>query len=162
MRRTLGGACKEVIPLNHARKFTRSFIFRTGLAAGVLGAALAAPGFALALPQDAATSCKAPDNTAHNQKHNTTADQQGNSQADLDITANIRKSLMGDKSLSSYAHNVKIITNNGMVTLRGPVRSQAEMQTVLAKATEVAGSADKVTNRITVKADKDSGNGTGN
>lgn len=103
-------------------------------------------------PTDSAKmSCKMPDNTAHNKKHNTTADQQGNSSADVTMTASIRKSILADKDLSTYAHNVKIITNNGMVTLRGPVHTQEEMDAVVAKATEVAGGSDKVMNRISVK-----------
>jgi len=57
---------------------------------------------------------------------------------------------MYDKSLSTYAHNVKIITQNGQVTLKGPVRSEGEKQAIETKATEVAG-ANKVTNDLNVK-----------
>ena len=57
---------------------------------------------------------------------------------------------MNDKSLSTYAHNVKIITQEGQVTLKGPVRSESEKQTIETKATEVAG-ANKVTNELNVK-----------
>jgi hyperosmotically inducible protein len=57
---------------------------------------------------------------------------------------------MKDKSLSTYAHNVKIITQDGQVTLKGPVRSESEKQTIETKATEVAG-ANKVTNELNVK-----------
>ena len=46
---------------------------------------------------------------------------------------------MKDKSLSTYAHNVKIITQNGMVTLKGPVRSDEEQRVIEAKAREIAG-----------------------
>ncbi len=53
----------------------------------------------------------------------TTADQQKNNTSDLALTRNIRRSLMADKSMSTYAHNVKIIAQNGKVTLKGPVRS---------------------------------------
>lgn len=94
-----------------------------------------------------------PDNSGQNKdKPNQalSADKQSNNKGDREITANIRKSLMADKSLSMYAHNVKIITKNGAVTLKGPVKSEEEK----AKVAEVAAgvvSADKVTNQITVK-----------
>ncbi len=54
----------------------------------------------------------------------------------------IRKSVMDDKSLSTYAHNVKIISQNGKVTLKGVVRSDEEKRAVRAKAEEVAGAAN--------------------
>jgi hyperosmotically inducible protein len=57
---------------------------------------------------------------------------------------------MSDKFLSTYAHNVKIITKNGQVTLKGPVRSEGEEQTIESKATEVTG-ANKVTNDLNIK-----------
>jgi osmotically-inducible protein OsmY len=56
---------------------------------------------------------------------------------------------MKDKSLSTYAHNVKVIAQNGMVTLKGPVKSEEEKQAVETKAAQVAG-ADKVTSDIQV------------
>jgi osmotically-inducible protein OsmY len=96
----------------------------------------------------------AADNTKTNKrdrsKSEPTADQAKNNAADLDTAKKIRKSLMDDKSLSSYAHNVKVISQNGKVTLKGPVRSDAEKQTVEQKAVEVAGSGN-VVNEITVK-----------
>jgi hyperosmotically inducible protein len=70
---------------------------------------------------------------------------------DRNLTAQIRKSIMADKTLSMYAHNIKIITINGMVTLKGPVKSDAEKQTVADLAAQATGGADKVTNKITVK-----------
>ena len=57
---------------------------------------------------------------------------------------------MKDKSLSTYAHNVKIITQNGQVTLKGPVRSEDEKRAIEAKATEVAGE-NKVTSELNIK-----------
>jgi len=72
-------------------------------------------------------------------KSEPTADQQKDNRSDRDITQQIQQSIMNDKSLSTYAHNVKIITQNGQVTLKGPVRSDDEKRTVEAKATEVAG-----------------------
>ena len=57
---------------------------------------------------------------------------------------------MKDKSLSTYAHNVKIITQNSQVTLKGPVRSDDEKRTVETKATEVTGE-NKVTSELNIK-----------
>ncbi len=78
-----------------------------------------------------------------------TADNQKNNKSDIQITADIRKSIMAEKSFSTYAHNVKIVTRHGAVTLKGPVRTDEEKTSVEAKAKEVAG-ADKVTSQITV------------
>ncbi|PWU02089.1 MAG: hypothetical protein C5B51_21560 [Terriglobia bacterium] len=63
----------------------------------------------------------------------------------------IRKSLMDDKALSTYAHNVKIIAQHGKVTLKGPVRSEEEKTAVEKAATDVAG-AGNVTNELAIKA----------
>ena len=97
----------------------------------------------------------AADNTKMNQrdqsKNEPTADQQKETRNDRDITQQIRQSIMKDKSLSTYAHNVKIITLDGQVTLKGPVRSESEKQTIESKATEVAG-VNKVTNDLNVKS----------
>ena len=94
-----------------------------------------------------------PDNTKVNKadraKGAVTADQQKDNAADLDLTKKIRQAVVGDKSLSTYAHNVKIVTQNGQVTLKGPVRSDQEKTTIEAKATEIAGPG-KVTNEMTV------------
>lgn len=79
-----------------------------------------------------------------------TADQQKEREADREMSATIRKALMDNKDLSTYAHNVKIITRNGMVTLKGPVRSLEEKKAVEAKANEVAGT-DKVKSMISIK-----------
>jgi osmotically-inducible protein OsmY len=80
-----------------------------------------------------------------------TADQQPNSTTDREVTHQIRKSIMKDKSLSSDAHNVKVISQNGMVTLKGPVDSADEKKAVESKAAEVAGGADKVNSQLMVK-----------
>jgi hyperosmotically inducible protein len=96
-----------------------------------------------------------PDHTKVNERdRNTnelTADQQKNNRTDLDLTKNIRKSIMDDKSLSTYAHNVKVISQNGTVTLKGPVKSGDEKKAVLSKAVAVIGSADKVVDQMSVK-----------
>jgi osmotically-inducible protein OsmY len=80
-----------------------------------------------------------------------TADQAKNNLSDRERMQKIRKSLMEDKSLSSYPHNVKVISQNGRVTLKGPVRSEEERKSVEEKATEVAGPG-YVTNQLTIKA----------
>jgi hyperosmotically inducible protein len=99
----------------------------------------------------------APDNTKTNQRDRSaaqpTADQAKNNTSDRETMQKIRKSLMDDKSLSSYAHNVKIIAQEGKVTLKGPVRSEDEKRMVEQKAAEVAGSGN-VTDEITIKPDK--------
>jgi hyperosmotically inducible periplasmic protein len=104
--------------------------------------------------QDSSAQEPAPDNTKVNQrdknKAEPTADQQKENRPDREIARQIRRSLVQDKSLSTYAHNVKIIAQNGMVTLKGPVRSDEEKTAVEAKATEIAG-ADKVTSQLEVK-----------
>jgi hyperosmotically inducible protein len=98
-----------------------------------------------------------PDNTKVNKQDRAagavTADQQKDNRSDRDLTQQIRKAVMADKSLSTYAHNVKIVAQSGSVTLKGPVRSDDEKKTVLAKAEEVAG-AGKVTDQLTVKPEK--------
>ncbi len=67
------------------------------------------------------------------------------------LTRNIRRAIVADKSLSTYAHNVKIISQDGVVTVKGPVRSESEKRSVVSKAVAVAGSTDKVHDQITVK-----------
>ncbi len=83
------------------------------------------------------------DNTKTNQrdrdKSAPTADQQKVNPSDREITRKIRASVHKDKSLSTYAHNVKIITQGGKVTLKGPVHSEEEKTNIAAKAMAVAG-----------------------
>jgi len=90
-----------------------------------------------------------PDNTRVNREGGQTADQQGMNKDDRQLTQQIRKSIMDDKSLSTYAHNVKIISQNGTVTLRGPVRNEDEKAAVEAKAKAIAG-VTAVNNELTV------------
>jgi hyperosmotically inducible periplasmic protein len=96
-----------------------------------------------------------PDNTATNkgdQKSGAvTADKQKANPEDRALTQKIRRSIMADKSLSTYAHNIKIISQNGAVTLKGPVQSDDEKKAVVAKAVAVAGDPDKVIDKVTVK-----------
>jgi hyperosmotically inducible protein len=97
----------------------------------------------------------APDNTKTNQgdanQGATTADQQKMNPADRATTKQIRSALMQDKTLSTYAHNIKIITQDGHVTLKGPVRTEDEKTAIGEKATQVAG-AGNVTNHLKVAA----------
>ena len=94
-----------------------------------------------------------PDNTKVNKQDQSasrvTPDKQSNEQSDLAITRDIRRAIVADKSLSTYAHNVKIVTKQGQVTIRGPVRTEQEKQSVDAKAAEVAGQGH-VTSNVTV------------
>jgi hyperosmotically inducible protein len=105
--------------------------------------------------QPSSTPAQNPDNTQTNQrddsKNEPTADQQKENDNDRELTRKIRRSVVSDKSLSTYAHNVKIITQNGMVTLRGPVRSDDEKRAVEGKAAEAAGGPDHVKSEIEVK-----------
>ena len=78
-------------------------------------------------------------NVRDRQDSSRTPGDQSNNKSDLAITQAIRKAVVADKSLSTYAHNVKIITANGFVTLRGPVSSPEEKETIAAKAKQVAG-----------------------
>jgi hyperosmotically inducible periplasmic protein len=96
------------------------------------------------------TAQTAPDNSNQNKNQNPTAGNQSNAQSDRMTTAKIRKAITGDKTLSTYAHNVKIITLNGAVTLKGPVTSDEEKQKVAAMAANIV-SANKVTDELTVK-----------
>ncbi len=99
----------------------------------------------------------APDNSKVNRADQSTkaptADQQKETKADRELAQKIRKAVTQDKSLSTYAHNVKIIVQGGVVTLRGPVRDEAERTSIQAKAAEIAGAAN-VHNEITIAPKK--------
>jgi osmotically-inducible protein OsmY len=95
----------------------------------------------------------APDNTEKNKDIATTADQQGMSAADTEMTQKIRATIMKDKTMSVYAKNVKIIARNGQVTLEGPVRNDAEKMAIEKAAADVAG-ATNVTNHLTIAPPK--------
>jgi hyperosmotically inducible periplasmic protein len=98
----------------------------------------------------------APDNTRTNardrQPAQVTADDQKNNRTDRQLTQEIRKALVADKSLSTYAHNVKVIARKGKVTLKGPVRTADEKEVVVTKAAEVAGAAN-IINQLSVASD---------
>ena len=131
----------------NSRKLHR---FLLPLGALALGASLmAAPAVRQQDPQQ-----PAPDNTKRNRDQtDPSADQQKMNPTDRAITQKIRKAVHDDKSLSTYAHNIKIITQDGKVTLRGPVRSEDEKSNLQTKAAEVAGQ-DNVTNQLEVAPPK--------
>ena len=97
------------------------------------------------------------DNTKVNQRdrnqNEPTADQQKENSNDRELAREIRRAVVKDKSLSTDAHNVKIIAQNGSVTLKGAVKSDQEKQAIESKATEIAG-AGKVTNELQVAPSK--------
>lgn len=94
------------------------------------------------------------DNTKQNKDQTPpTADQQKMNPADRAITQKIRKAIHDDNTLSTYAHNIKIITQDGKVTLRGPVRTEDEKAGIEAKAISVAGQ-DNVTDLLEVAPSK--------
>jgi hyperosmotically inducible periplasmic protein len=110
----------------------------------------------------ALTACKAEDSgkpAADNTKMNerdkdgksVTPLDQSNRQEDLDTTQKIRKALMADDTLSTDAKNLKVVTANGVVVLRGPVKSDAERTAVEALAKQNAG-ANRVTCEVEVAA----------
>jgi hyperosmotically inducible periplasmic protein len=135
-------------------KFTvRTMMIGAGLAALGLGGygsfrTVAATNGSVAFHQE-------PDNTGNNQQQtqpgSTTADQQKETPADRELARKIRKSIVDDNSLSTSAHNVKVIVRDGVVILKGPVQSEDEKKSIGAKAEEIAG-ADKVKNHLTVKS----------
>ena len=122
------------------RSSIRAFVF-TGTLAVSAGVAFAQT------PQTPPDNTKV--NTRDRAKGAVTADQQKENAGDRELTQKIRKSLMADKSLSSYAHNVKVVAQGGQVTLKGPVRTEEEKRNVEAKAVEVAG-AGHVVNEISI------------
>ena len=103
-----------------------------------------------------AAQAQAPDNTAVNkQDRNTaspTADQGKNNMSDLQLQKHIRHDVFKDKSLSTYAHNVKIVADHGKITLRGPVHTEDEKKTIEEYARKYAGDGN-VTNELSVKGD---------
>lgn len=129
----------------HLRSGSRQILCAVAVAGVLMGPTLSA------MSQTPADNTKV--NSRDRAKAAVTADQQKENGTDRQLTQKIRHALMQDKSLSTYAHNVKVIAQHGQITLKGPVRSDDEKRTVEAKATEVAG-AGKVTNQITVAPPK--------
>ena len=96
----------------------------------------------------------APDNSAVNARDHDagaiTAGQQSNATSDVKLTRKIRRAVVADHSLSMMAHNVKIVSDKGNVTLRGPVKTEEEKTVIASKAEAIAGT-DKVVNQLEVK-----------
>ena len=118
---------------------------------------------ALALPLSApcwvgAEAAPAADNTGKNvrdrEDRTLTPMDQSNKKEDIEVTAHIRRALMDDGSLSTNARNVKIITRDGVVTLRGPVESEHEKVAIARAAQSIAG-VRRVDNQLEI--DKDQG-----
>ncbi len=107
--------------------------------------------FAVDTPPAASTAASAPqgqatpnvDNTNINGRDKSAAtltpQNQSNRAQDRQTLAAVRRAIVGDKSLSSMAHNVKIIVDGGAVTLRGPVKSEEEKAKVESLVKEVTG-----------------------
>jgi hyperosmotically inducible periplasmic protein len=132
--------------LHQGRMRYQSTITRLSLAAAF--------SFTLLCAQQPDSSATQPDNTRVNKSDRDasvpTADQAKNNKSDRETMAKIRRALMHDKTLSTDAHNVKVIAQSGTVTLSGPVRSDDEKKAVEEKAASIAGR-DNVTSQITVK-----------
>jgi hyperosmotically inducible periplasmic protein len=109
---------------------------------------------AVSLAAIAADDKTKPDNAATNERDRSgetkTSGDQSNSSADLKITQAIRRALMKDSELSTTAKNIKIITDNGQVTLRGPVKNAQEKAKIGQLARSAAGGA-KVDDQLDVK-----------
>ena len=127
------------------------FVGKAGILSVLLVALCGMP--ASGVTQEAAGQA-APDNTKVNRrdrnKTEVTADQQKENRSDRELTKQIRRALVKDKSLSTSAHNIKVVVQNGQVTLKGPVRSDDEKKAIESKAAEVAGEG-KITNELEVK-----------
>jgi hyperosmotically inducible protein len=99
----------------------------------------------------------AADNTEKNQRDRSsetkTSGDQSDKPEDVKVTAAVRRAVVGDHSLSATAKNVKIITADGTVTLRGPVQNEAEKAKIAELAQSAAGNA-KIDNQLEVKASK--------
>ena len=104
-----------------------------------------------------ATGKPAADNTAKNERDASgdtkTSGDQSNSPEDIKMTAAIRRAIVADDSLTMTATNVKIITADGKVTLRGPVKTAAEKAKIAQLAQKEAGKAT-IDNQLEVKESK--------
>jgi hyperosmotically inducible periplasmic protein len=112
---------------------------------------------AVALTAMAADEQTQPDNTAKNERDRSgetqTSGDQSNSPADLKITQDIRSALMKDDELSMTAKNIKVITANGQVTLRGPVKT-AQEKTKISQIARSAGGGAQIVDQLEVKESK--------
>ena len=137
--------------MNRNRKFPKVLLLSS--ASLLLGLSFSAT----SLPAQDPSQQKPPDNSRTNQRDrdrgSATADRQKMSATDRELARKIRVALHDDKSLSTYAHNIKIISRDGRVTLKGPVRSEEEKTAIETKATEIAGTGN-VTNELEVAPPK--------
>ena len=126
---------------------TNRNIFIAGVTAVTLAAAIASA------QTTAPDNSKANSSTMNSTAKTSTADAQKNDSTDIALTQQIRKSVIADKSLSTYAHNVKIVTVNGVVTLNGVVRDGHEKDVVAMMAEAIAGKGN-VTDDLTIAPPK--------
>lgn len=131
----------------------------SSLALSVSLVAFSAPAFADSSnnKKEASSSeaTKKVDNSEANKRYqgveDSTADQQSNKEVDVEIIRKIRQAIVEDKTLSTYAHNIKILSENGQVVLKGPVRSSEEKISIEKMATQIAGQG-KVKNELEIAA----------
>lgn len=137
-------------------EFTTSRGLCRTLGAAALAIMLCSPSNAAAQESTDADESRPADNSVHNERDRSgdtlTPLDQSNAEADVEITRTIRKMLVDDDSLGTNAENVKVITVDGMVTLRGAVASADEQARIVAIAKEAAG-AGRVTNELQVIKD---------
>lgn len=104
-----------------------------------------------------AASSREPDNTGKNVRDRgtnaLTSGDQGASESDREITRGIRKAIVGKEEFSTTAKNIKIITTDGKVTLRGPVNSEEERKSIAATAQSIPG-VSSVDNQLEVKTNQ--------
>lgn len=135
------------------KRYFNNIIPNTLLGAILFAGALPLSNTAHAAGAESKASQYAPDNSGRNardvQGGPLTPENQSENAADLKTTQLIRKAIVDTDGLSTLGKNVKIITINGKVTLRGPVPSTSEKDLILAKATQVAG-AGKVNNQLEI------------
>ena len=117
------------------------------LGACAVAAVLAAAPAMAAEPHDADNSGR---NVRDRNDKTVTPMDQGGSASDRDLTATIRREIVKDDTLSTNAHTVKIVTIDSVVTLRGPVKSDAEKAAVAAKAAKATG-VKRVDNQLEVE-----------
>ena len=137
-------------PIKNMKRITLTLLLAVGFTLSGIGKEKPAA-------SEPSTDNTAADNTARNERDRSgdtkTSGDQSNSAEDIKITAAIRRAVVGDKSLSITAKNVKIITVNGVVTLRGPVNNPQERATIV-KLAQSAGGKAKINNQLEVKASK--------
>ncbi|HEV2382615.1 MAG TPA: BON domain-containing protein [Terriglobia bacterium] len=128
-------------------KFVIQMIARASMLTGLF---LAGSWVMLAQQEPAPAADNSRMNRQEDNKSGATAQSQKENSSDREMTRHIRRAIVQDKALSTYGHNVKIISRNGMVTLKGPVRSDEDKQAIEAKAKRIAGE-DKVDDQLEVQ-----------